>query len=393
MPVQTIIKLRRDTAANWLSTNPVLAAGEQGYETNTGLSKIGNGTAAWDALPYVAVSRIAEEVKNSTGATIAKGAVVYISGATGDNALIALADADTEATSSRTLGLVAAAIADGANGMVVCEGLLSGVNTGSATAGQSVWLSSTAGGFVFNTPPAKPAHSVYLGVVIRAHSVNGEILVKVQNGYELNELHDVNAGSPSDNNLLAFDSTSQMWTNQTAAQAGVAAAVHTHAQSDVTNLVSDLAGKAPTSHTHTQAQVTNLTSDLAAKANLSGASFTGNITTTGSISSANPNTVSVITSRINNGFYEQSVTSTANGWPVNGGWYHLISSTHSNLTNYYAMQFAADFGDSSNIFFRSTGGNGNAPWRKMATGIGAVTYSTGDPSGGADGDVWLKYTP
>jgi len=226
MPVQTIIKLRRDTAANWASTNPTLAAGEQGYETDTGLSKIGNGSTAWTALSYASVSRITEEVKNSTGSTIAKGRVVYISSATGDNALISLSDADSEATSSKTLGLTATSIADGATGMVVCEGLISGVNTGSATAGQSVWLSSTAGEFVFNAPPAKPAHSVYLGVVIRAHSVNGEILVKVQNGYELNELHDVNAGSPSDNNLLAWDSATSMWTNQTAAQAGLATAAN-----------------------------------------------------------------------------------------------------------------------------------------------------------------------
>jgi hypothetical protein len=226
MPVQTVIKLRRDTAANWASTNPTLAAGEQGYETDTGLSKIGDGTTAWDALSYASVSRITEEVKNSTGSAIAKGRVVYISSATGDNALISLSDADSEATSSKTLGLTATSIANGATGMVVCEGLISGVNTGSATAGQSVWLSSTAGEFVFNAPPAKPAHSVYLGVVIRAHSVNGEILVKVQNGYELNELHDVNAGSPSDNNLLAWDSATSMWTNQTAAQAGLATAAN-----------------------------------------------------------------------------------------------------------------------------------------------------------------------
>ena len=226
MPVQTVIKLRRDTAANWLSTNPILAAGEQGYESNTGLSKIGDGTTAWDALPYSAVSRLTEEVKNATLSTIIKGSVVYISGATGDNATIALADADTEITSSKTIGLVAANIASDATGMIVCEGLISGVNTGSATAGQSVWLSSTAGQFVFGAPPAKPAHSVYLGVVIRAHATNGEILVKVQNGYELNELHDVNAGSPSDNNVLAWDSASSMWTNQTAAQAGLATAAN-----------------------------------------------------------------------------------------------------------------------------------------------------------------------
>jgi hypothetical protein len=55
-------------------------------------------------------------------------------------------------------------------------------------------------------------------------------------------------------------------TNLVSDLAGKAASVHTHAQSDVTNLVSDLAGKAASSHTHAQSEVTNLVSDLAAKA-------------------------------------------------------------------------------------------------------------------------------
>lgn len=43
---------RRGTAALWTSRNPVLAAGEIGYETDTGRQKIGDGTTAWTALPY-----------------------------------------------------------------------------------------------------------------------------------------------------------------------------------------------------------------------------------------------------------------------------------------------------------------------------------------------------
>jgi hypothetical protein len=52
MAAQTVIKLRRDTAANWTSANPTLAAGEQGYETDTGKVKIGNGSTAWTSLSY-----------------------------------------------------------------------------------------------------------------------------------------------------------------------------------------------------------------------------------------------------------------------------------------------------------------------------------------------------
>jgi hypothetical protein len=52
MAVQTTIKLRRDTAANWASVNPVLSAGEQGLETDTNRLKVGNGTASWNSIGY-----------------------------------------------------------------------------------------------------------------------------------------------------------------------------------------------------------------------------------------------------------------------------------------------------------------------------------------------------
>lgn len=46
------IQLRRDTATNWTTVNPTLAQGELGYETDTGQFKVGNGTTAWNSLPY-----------------------------------------------------------------------------------------------------------------------------------------------------------------------------------------------------------------------------------------------------------------------------------------------------------------------------------------------------
>ncbi len=257
MPAQTVIKFRRDTAANWATTNPTLAAGEAGLETDSGLVKYGNGTSAWADLQYTTTASIRTKVQNATGSTIAKGSVVYINGANGDNPTIALADADTEATSSKTLGIVIADIANGAQGYVIESGLITNLNTAAATAGQSVWLSSTAGGFVFGAPPAKPAHSVYLGVVTRANTNNGTILVKVQNGYELNELHDVNIdGTPADNEVLAYNSATSMWINQTAAEAGLAASSHTHAISEIINLPENLSGKADASHTHAMGDLT-----------------------------------------------------------------------------------------------------------------------------------------
>jgi hypothetical protein len=52
MPTLTQIKNRNGTAAGWAASNPVLAAGEIGHETDHGRQKIGNGTSSWDELPY-----------------------------------------------------------------------------------------------------------------------------------------------------------------------------------------------------------------------------------------------------------------------------------------------------------------------------------------------------
>jgi hypothetical protein len=48
-----MIQIRRDTAANWTSANPILAQGELGAETDTSKIKIGNGSSAWNALGYL----------------------------------------------------------------------------------------------------------------------------------------------------------------------------------------------------------------------------------------------------------------------------------------------------------------------------------------------------
>ena len=53
MSVVTQIQIRRGTASQWTSTNPVLAAGELGLETDTGKVKAGNGSSNWNSLSYV----------------------------------------------------------------------------------------------------------------------------------------------------------------------------------------------------------------------------------------------------------------------------------------------------------------------------------------------------
>ena len=161
-------------------------------------------------------------VKNSSGSTITKGQVVYITGADGTNALIGLASASADPTSSKTLGIAANTMTNNAFGYVIENGQLSNIDTSAATAGSSVWLGATPGSLVFNTPPAEPDHAVYLGVVNKANPSTGEILVKVQNGYELDELHDVFVGGVSTALPLVYNSTSSGWVAQALTSVGIA---------------------------------------------------------------------------------------------------------------------------------------------------------------------------
>jgi hypothetical protein len=69
MAVVTQIQIRRGTAAQWTSTNPTLAAGEQGFETDTFKLKIGNGSTAWNSLSYIVNDGDITGVTAGTGLT------------------------------------------------------------------------------------------------------------------------------------------------------------------------------------------------------------------------------------------------------------------------------------------------------------------------------------
>ena len=199
-----------------VGTSPISASGTTAITVTIDQAAITGATAATNAQ----VVRFL--VKNTTGTTIPKGSAVYVSGATGDNALISLASATSDPSSSKTLGLTAEAIATDAFGYVIEAGYLTDIDTSAATAGAAVWLGNTPGSIVFVTPPAEPSHAVYLGVVVRVQSNNGSILAKVQNGYELDELHDVFVGGVSTALPLVYNSTSSGWIAQALTSVGIA---------------------------------------------------------------------------------------------------------------------------------------------------------------------------
>lgn len=157
--------------------------------------------------------------------SIAKGQAVYVSSANGTNIIVSKSSNATEATSSKTLGLLETGGANNDIVKVVAEGLLAGLDTSTATAGDPVWL-GTNGNLIygFANKPYGPAHLVFIGIVTRVNANNGEIFVKVQNGFELEEIHNVGIGygaTIADNEVLAYDTTTSQWINQTPAEAGL----------------------------------------------------------------------------------------------------------------------------------------------------------------------------
>jgi hypothetical protein len=154
-------------------------------------------------------------VRNSTGSTLTKGTIVYLSGATGNRPNALRAQAHTEATSSKTIGMVEADISNNSDGYVATNGTLHNLDTSAFTAGDAVWLSATTAGAFTSTVPAEPNHTVFIGYIARSHPTQGRIVLHIQNGYELNELHGVLVASEANNDLLTYESSTGLWKNKT----------------------------------------------------------------------------------------------------------------------------------------------------------------------------------
>jgi hypothetical protein len=157
------------------------------------------------------------EVFCKASLAINAGQVVYVTGASGNNIIIGLAQANAEATSSKTIGISESTLATNGTGYVITEGLMTvSISAPSAIEGDPIWLSpSTAGGMVFGAAnkPVAPNHMVYLGVVTRKTGNNVvEIYVKIQNGSELDELADVLITSPTAGQALMRGATN--WENR-----------------------------------------------------------------------------------------------------------------------------------------------------------------------------------
>ena len=178
-------------------------------------------TLEYDGTQWInKYASVVTEVRNVDTVTLTTGTAVYLFGATGDIATVKRADNDSDATSSKVVGLVAAPIAQNNSGPVITRGYVDGINLSVGYApGDILWLGED-GGFTKGKPVA-PEHTVFLGVVCRANA-NGIVYVATQNGYELDELHNVKInGTLADNDVLQYDGATSLWKNTALADVGM----------------------------------------------------------------------------------------------------------------------------------------------------------------------------
>ncbi len=228
--------VRWDGTSGKLIQNSLITLGDDGQlenaaflrlQTSPGVTPTQAGSLSWNSGDLTADLILNADVTlqvgqenvalsyNGSGATITAGKVVAVAGAQGQRPSIVLADADTEPLSAATFGITTQSIANGAEGFVTTFGVVRGIDTSAISAGAPIYLSSTAGGFT-STRPSAPAHTVFLGWVIKSNASSGEIFVNISNGWELDELHNVLITSPTQGQALTYNASAGYWENTTA---------------------------------------------------------------------------------------------------------------------------------------------------------------------------------
>jgi hypothetical protein len=157
------------------------------------------------------------KVHNDAGSTLTNGEVVYLatSGTNSEAPAVKRANNKADSTSANTFGFVSGSISNNDTGYIILSGKIEKLNTAAFSNGDIIYLDSISGKWTKSKPKA-PYHLVYLGVVIKSNAGNGSIFVKCQNGYELDEIHDVQINSISNNQIIVYSDTQKVWKNRSA---------------------------------------------------------------------------------------------------------------------------------------------------------------------------------
>ena len=209
--ITNLTELQTDFVDFDTTISPTIQVGRMAWNQNDGTVDLG---MKGGNVTLQIGQELVQRVYNKTGATLTDGQVVVVDGSQGQRLTVTLAQANSDLNSATILGVVTEPIANNSEGFVTVYGLVRGVNTQGIDDGTILWLSPTTPGAYTATKPVAPNHLVMVGYVVKGKSTGaGSIYVHVQNGYELDELHDVLITNPQTNDLIRRNG-SGLWTNQ-----------------------------------------------------------------------------------------------------------------------------------------------------------------------------------
>lgn len=182
------------------------------------LATDGAGAVTWEDLPTSGITTV--DVHNNTGSTLSKGSPVYVTGThASGKPTVALTDADGTGTYP-AIGLVSADIANGADGTVVAGGTLANWDTSSYTAGDALYIDTTAGALTATRPTAETSKVQKVAVVTRSHATSGSVIVMgagrtndIPNDVKFTDLSDTPSTVPSNGILNSTAAGEIAWSN------------------------------------------------------------------------------------------------------------------------------------------------------------------------------------
>ena len=196
------------------------------FDTTPESTSASVGTLAWDtgegnlSLQVTTNSNIGigQELivlaNNGEATQLNKGEVVRLDGASGQRPVVKRAySTDGDTGSALTIGIVNENIAAGAQGFIVTQGIVRNINTDGFNEGDALYISASPG-VLSTVKPQAPEHLVFVAIVLKKNAASGRLYVKPQNGYELEELHDVRITSASAGDIIVWNSASSIWLNQ-----------------------------------------------------------------------------------------------------------------------------------------------------------------------------------
>jgi hypothetical protein len=173
------------------------------------------------------VTRVVNKVQPNATLSKENYQVVRVASASGQRLAVNLAQANNDANSADTIGVVVENIDPNQQGFILTMGQLLDINTTGSkqgetwTEGDVLYLSpTTAGGMTNIKPNGSNGHIVVVGYLEYAHNSRGKIFVKIMNGWELDELHNVFINNPINNEVLAYETSTDLWKNKSVASLG-----------------------------------------------------------------------------------------------------------------------------------------------------------------------------